>query len=66
LQKKFQENKEAGYEEEIVNRGQMIKNEEVGEESQISYDEVEEAVNRIRFKKALGGDGMYPELVTHL
>jgi hypothetical protein len=35
------------------------------EESQISYAEVNEAVNRIRTKKALGGDGIYLELVKY-
>jgi hypothetical protein len=37
----------------------------VEKESQISYDEVKEAVNRIRNKKAPGGDGIYPELVRY-
>jgi hypothetical protein len=71
--KKFQENKEDGNEEERGNRGQNIYKNEEGqdylieveeEERQISYDEVHEAVNRIRTKKA-SGHGIYPELVKY-
>ena len=36
---------------------------EVEKEGQISYDEVKEAVNRIRTEKVPRGDGIYPELV---
>ena len=69
--KKFQKNKEDGYEEETVNRGQNMYNNEEGQEyfmevekeGQISYDEVKEAVNRIRTEKVPRGDGIYPELV---
>jgi hypothetical protein len=72
--KKFQENKKEGNEEETANRGQNIFKNEKGqdflieveeEKSQISYDEVNKAVNRIRTKKALEGDGIYPELVKY-
>jgi hypothetical protein len=61
----FPQNKEDGYDEEIVNRGQNIYNNEEGQEylievekeSQISYNDVKEAAN-IRTEKAPGGDGI--------